>query len=183
MGLAVTIYLTGAAQGQLDQADNANTQLVATQRTFSTASSVLSDMDGIDSQLNRLFVDDVAVGPFVATLRATAPEGATFSSVNLTILGADESGAASSTVGGSAASLDDSGLAIIGSLDFTGNAPNEKTIAALIDSVTDVPGLTVPYIVSIRGNSTTGGYDFTAQATVTEALRSERFAIEDEAAQ
>jgi Tfp pilus assembly protein PilN len=178
VGLAATFVSIGAAQAQLDAAQTTSAELAATQRSYSDVSGVLSDIDGIESQLERIFVNDITPGTFLTGLRAIVPEGVTISSVNATFADASVVAGAGDSVGASSATLDDSGQLIIGSLDFTGSAPDESGVATLITNVGNIEGLTVPYIVSIRDRAT-GGVEFTAQASVTSTSISGRFAAEE----
>jgi len=115
-------------------------------------------------------------------LRAAIPEGVTLSSINTVLADGNTATGDTTNLGASGAVLDDSGLPVIGSIDFTGSAADAAGIAVLIDNLGELQGVTVPYIVSIR-NKDTGGVEFTAQASITDALTSDRFSTEDGAAQ
>ena len=182
VGFAGALLSTASAQGGLDAAQSTNADLAAMQRTYADVSAVLTDIDGISSQLDRIFVNDVTSADFVTELRSAIPEGVTISSINAVLADGTTVGGDAATLGASAAVLDDSGLPVIGSLDFTGFAPDESGVSALINNIGGLDGLTVPYIVSIRDKAT-GGVEFTAQASVTGAAVSDRFATEEGAAQ
>ena len=179
VGFAGALVATATAQGELDRVQATNADLSATQRSFSDVSAVLNDIDGIQSQLDRLFVNDVTSGALVASLRDVIPDGVTLSSLNVVLADGNAGAGDEANLGASGAVLDDSGLPIIGSLDFTGTAPDTVGLASLIDNIGALPGMTVPYIVSIR-NKDTGGIEFTAQASVTDDLTSDRFSTEED---
>lgn len=182
VGFAGALVSTAAAQGDLDTVQATNADLSATQRSYSNVSAVLNDIDGIQSQLERIFANDITAGAFVTTLRNAIPEGVTLSSINTVLADGNTTASDTTNLGASGAVLDDSGLPVIGSIDFTGSAADAAGIAVLIDNLGELQGVTVPYIVSIR-NKDTGGVEFTAQASITDALTSDRFSTEDGAAQ
>jgi len=181
-GYVAAVLVTSSAQSQLDLAQSVNSDLLAEQRALSEAAGVLGDISGIEVQLERMFTDDVSLSSFLTGLRAAVPARVEVSSANIAVPGAtDESG--TSTVGGSAGGLDDSGRAHLGSIDLTGSAPDAKTVEAFVARLAEVPGITVPYVVAVREGQGGEGVDFTAQATITDAVRSERFAQQDGSAE
>ena len=172
-GYGGMLLATTAAQGELDTVQRTNTELLAQQRSFSDASGVLSDISGVQTQLGRMLGDDVAAGPFLTALRAAVPAGVTLSSATATVPGTSTD-TGREAIGGAASALDDSGLEQIGRLDLTGTAPNRAAVAAFIERLAAVTGVTVPYIVA-ENNGIDSTVDFTAQATLTSDLRTGRF--------
>jgi hypothetical protein len=170
LGAAATTLARIGAESRLESATSTNTQLIAQQRTHSDVSSILGETAGVDDQLSTLLADDVSASTVVESLRGAATDGVVVSSVAL-----DLSGVTDAAAGGSS-TLDDSGVAHLGSFDLTGTAPDQRTAAAYVDKLAALKGVVVPYLVSTRVSTTGPGIEFTLKGTLTAALRTDRFA-------
>lgn len=129
----------------------------------------------IDRSLASVMGDDVAWDQYLAALTASAPAGVQVTGVTVLV-----SDVTDGKVGGALApsgSLDSSGQEHIGALTVTGLAPTHEVVAAWADSLTDVTGFLVPYIlgstVVIDGGS---AIQFSIELTLSSAIRNLRYA-------
>jgi len=170
-GVAATTLLRIAAESRLAFATATNIELLAEQRTYSDVASVLAEIDDIGGQLAALLRDDVSTSDLIDAIRGVATDGVLVSSVALDLL----RGPGDVDAVGVAGSLDDSGLDHLGTLELTGTAPDQRTIAAFVDRLDDLDGITVPYLVSARASTAGNGVEYTIEATITGDLRTDRF--------
>jgi Tfp pilus assembly protein PilN len=171
---ALTVVLLNTAdQGRLQVAQTTNDALTAEQRSYSEVAGIINEISGAQAQLEVLLADDVSPSVFARQLREAAPAGVSVTGLTFTVPGTSTDG---TVAGASSSALDDSGLTQLGRIDITGTATDQAAIAAYLQAMVGIEGMTVPYLVSSR--TVDGSTEFTAQATLTSEARSGRFAPE-----
>lgn len=139
-------------------------------------------VDEIDDALTGVMTDDVAWADYLTALAASAPASVQLTGVTVTIDGVVD-GTAAPADGSPGGSLDQSGQEHIGALTVTGLAPSHEAVAAWADSLTDVEGFLVPYILGSAVVADGGAaIEFTIEITLSSAVRSLRYDEPDQTA-
>ena len=119
---------------------------------------------------------DLSWRRMMTTLRAKAPAGTVLTQVTGAV-NADGTTSETPTTGGY--SLDDNGLAQVGTLTLTGTARDKTMVAAYADRLGTVPGLTAPTPTSVTsGSGTSGGgsgVTFTMDVTINSKALGGRY--------
>jgi Tfp pilus assembly protein PilN len=135
---------------------------------YAALSKAKSDGAAISSELTKLMATDVAWYQVVPTLRTTAQTaGVTLTNITATLTTASTA-ASSTTTATSGTSGSDAG-----SISMTGSSPDKPQIAAFLDALGKVPGLTNPFLSNVNGE--TNQYQFSITVTFTSALYSGRY--------
>lgn len=128
---------TSHAQSSLDQAEQQSVSLTHKEASYANLVKVQADAAAINTKLSALMANDLQWWQLLPALNAAAPAGVTLTSVSGTLATA---GAASATpVPGT------TGPAAVGSLTISGTAPDKNSIAAFLDALSLVKGLSNPY--------------------------------------
>ena len=148
--------------------------LRAEQQTYADLLRIDVVAKDIDTSLTSVMGNDVLWDQYLVALSNSRPDGVTLTGVTVALDDVADAPAVG-TVAGSG-SLDKSGEEHLGSLTVTGLAPSHAVVAAWSDSLTEVPGFLVPYIlgtsVVVEGVQ---GIQFTIEVTLSTAIRSLRF--------
>lgn len=182
IGLAVLLVLligwyvlamwgTSKAKDDLASAQRQTTTLQAQLRTFQPLVTAQTQSAQISSALTRLMAGDAQWTDLLTTLRASAKDGVTLTSIT----GSMTAGAAS--VGSSASGLgvlNQTGKQQVGTLTLTGTAPDNNTVAAYVDTLAKVKGLAAPFPASVTG--TGGKLTFSVSVIITSDSLGGRYA-------
>jgi Tfp pilus assembly protein PilN len=147
------------------------------QQTYAELLQIDLEAGDIDRSLKSVMGDDVAWDSYLQALAASAPAGVQITAISVVLSGFDPSGvsvpAGQDSLSGS---LDTSGQEHMGSLTVTGLAPNHGVVAAWVNSMTEVEGFLVPYIlgssVVVEGAPE---ISFSIEITLSSAIRSLRY--------
>ena len=143
--------------------------LRAEQQTYADLLRVDLVAKEIDKSLTSVMGDDVLWDQCLVALSESTPAGVTITGVTVALNDITDAAAGDVPVG--SGSLDGSGEEHLGSLTITGLAPSHAVVAAWSDSLTDVPGFLVPYVV-LEG---VVGIEFTIEVTLSSEIRSLRY--------
>jgi Tfp pilus assembly protein PilN len=135
---------------------------------YAALSKAKSDGAAISSELAKLMATDVAWYEAVPTLRSTAQTaGVTLTNIAATLTTASSAASATTTATSGTSSTD------AGSIALTGSSPDKPQIAAFLDALGKVPGLSSPFLSNVNGAS--NAYQFSITVTFTSALYSGRY--------
>lgn len=168
LGLAgwyvVASYQTSMARDDLANAQTEAEVLTRQQHQYSDVVSTQAQSQAIRTQLGALFATDVNWGGVVDRIRGAAPSG-----VDVTGLSGGLN--ATNAQGGPAGT---GNLDQVGSLTITGYAPDKGTVAAYVDLLGSVPGVSAPYLSSATkaGNQV----QFSVKVEIVRAALNDRFA-------
>ena len=158
---------SSSAHDELTSSQNANDRLQRQQNTYGDLVKTESATKTIAAELQKLMAQDVQWWQYVPSIRAAAPAGVTIDSIQSSLLNSGNGGSAA-TVPGIATT------GVIGSVTIVGGAPDKATIAAFVDALDSVKGVTNPFVTSAAvavGNS----YQFTIQLDITSVVYGGRF--------
>ncbi|SOD74777.1 fimbrial assembly protein PilN [Jatrophihabitans sp. GAS493] len=155
---------TSSAQSDIDAANAQTTALTLKQHSYGELSQVQSQSKQITASLNSLLSGDLQWGDLIAAVRHSVPQGLSIQ----TLSGSLDASSTKTTTAGGTALLNTSGLAEVGTLTVTGMASSPNTVAAFVDAVSKVPGVTAPVPSSIL--QADGGIAFSAAFVLTTKL-------------
>jgi Tfp pilus assembly protein PilN len=178
LGLLVLAYgfswwQTSNARGNLSDAQHATTRLQAQQQTFAPLLKTQQDAAAIETALHQLMVGDVQWTQMLTVLGKAAPHGVTVDSVQATMT----AGAAAATNPGQPGIgvLNQTGDQSVGTLAITGTAPDQKSVAAFVDSLAKVKGLAAPFPASV-GSQGKGAMQYSVNVLITTQALDGRYA-------
>lgn len=167
LGLAgwyvVASYQTSMARDDLANAQTEAEVLTRQQHEYADVVSTQAQSQAIRTQLGTLFAADVNWSGVVDRIRGAAPRG-----VSITGLSGALNGANGQT---SPAGTDPDQ---IGSLTIMGYGPDKGTIAAYVDLLGSVPGVSAPYLSSATEDQ--NQVQFSVRVEIVRAALNERFA-------
>jgi Tfp pilus assembly protein PilN len=181
-GLAVLLVLlvawygysrwsTSRAQNDLSRAQLKAEQLRHEQHTYDPLVTAQAQSAAISHALAELMTGDLQWKDMLATLRASAKDGVSVTSISASMT----SGAAGTgQAAGGLAVLNQTGKQAVGTLTITGTAPDKNAVAAYIDTLAKVKGLAAPFPASVTGK--TGKLTFSASVLITSDALGGRFA-------
>ena len=145
------------------------------QREFAPLVAAQTRSALIKTQLQHLMAGDVQWSQMLAALSSAAPHGVRVVGVHATITSgvAANAGSGTSGIAPGLSVLNQTGKVQIGSLTVNGTAPDKNAVAAYVDALTKLPGLTAPVPAVI----TTGdhGFDYVVNIIVTSDALGGRF--------
>lgn len=203
VGLAVVVLLlagvtvlfraqVGLAGDDLAAAQDQTAAMKAQERAYADVVTMQAQVAAIGGQVASATADDLAWQPVFDAVRAAVPSRAVLTGITADngVLDASASagGAAPAapaggapgvaTAGGSATPTTPgaatAGADVVGTLQLTGAADSEATVAAYVDALSAIPGLTA--VVASDVHSADGaGYGFTINASLTKVLVGSRW--------
>lgn len=178
VGLLVLAYgfswwQTSGARGDLSDAQHATSQLQAKQQTFTPLLKTQQDAAAIQTALHQLMVGDVQWTQMLEVLGRAAPHGVIVDSVQATMT----AGAAAAGNPGQPGIgvLNQTGAQSVGTLAITGTAPDQKSVAAFVDSLAKVKGLAAPFPASV-GSQGKGALQYSVNVLITTQALGGRYA-------
>lgn len=161
-GYAVTMWQTTGAKDSLATVQRKSAALQSQQHKFGPLVTAQSQAASIKAELTKLMAGDLQWRDLLAVLRKGAGGGVRITSVTGT-----------TTFGGGGVPADTGGTAIfnqtgkqqVGTLTIAGTAPDKNAVAAYIDTLTKIPGLTAAFPASVTGLS--GKVIFAASVIIT----------------
>lgn len=168
----LTIFQTSHANSKLAAASDEANRLQAQQQRFTPLLRAQQQATTISTQLRKLMAGDVQWSDVLAGLRAAAPAGVSLQSITGS-LSTGTSCSCSSAASGGAAVLNTSGKPTIGTMTVSGNAPDKATVAAYVDKLAAMAGVTSAYPASVTNGAT--GYTFSVQLMLTTDALGGRF--------
>ena len=160
----------GSAQSTLNATQDRTNALQSQQRAFSSLVTTQARSARLETELAALTKGDLSWTAMLAAVQKAAPAGIVFSGLNGTV--AQTTGTASSTAAVSNGGLPVTGTQV-GTLVVTGNAADQRTLAAFVDALTKVRGLSTPIPTSAA--TVTGKLGFTVDASITDVALGSRF--------
>lgn len=177
---AVSWWQTHSSNGDLDDANRRSVGLTNQQHQFGSLVAAQNQTATITSQLQKLMVGDVQWKTMLVTLRSVAPKGVVLTNVIATIPSkvAVSSAQASSPQANPLGVLNQSGRQPIGIVAITGTASDKKSVAAYVDKLSTVQGLTAPYPANVAISPTsTKIFVFTVNVIITTDALGGRYAV------
>jgi Tfp pilus assembly protein PilN len=151
------------------QAEVSKLQSEMDQPQFAQLSKVKSQGAAISTQLNKLMAQDVAWYQLVPSLLSNGQTaGVVLTNIDGKLSSANPSAAGQTTTPTSGTNTSDAGT-----LQIIGLSPDKPQVAAFLDALAKVPGLSDPFLTNLT--SQTGGYQFSLNVTFTSALYTGRF--------
>lgn len=165
-------FQTAGARGDLEKAQAQSVTLQNTVRSYAPLVTAQSQSAAIQKSLQRLMAGDIQWVDLLATLQRTARGGITVTTVSGTVDDLTDPTAPAAVNGYSV--LNQSGEKQVGTLTVTGSAPDKNSVAAYIDALASVKGLTAPFPANVAGQR--GQVTFTATILITADALGGRFA-------
>jgi len=159
---AVATYQTIAARDALEGAQDDAQRLTRQQRAYADLVAAQAESSAITAQLAALLADDLQWAKLLSSLQDAAPSG-----VRLTgVTGALSTGTAGAANPATPAN-------VIGSLNLTGTAGSKALVAAYVDALGKVAGVTNPLLGDITAQGST--LTFTVRMDITKAALGGRY--------
>jgi Tfp pilus assembly protein PilN len=173
----LTWWQTRSADSDLATANGRATQLQTEQRQYSKLLTAQSTVETVQQQLSGLMSGDLPWQKLLQQVRSRADHisltdiGATVTTTAASVAGGSNGG----TSGGGISVLNQSGLTPVGTLAITGTARQKQAVAAFVDKLGAMRGLTTPYLASVSTDAS-GVLTFTVDVVVTTDALGGRFA-------
>jgi hypothetical protein len=166
---AWTKHGTSQAQDSLTSAQDRSLALGHRAASYNNLVKIQSQTSAISAELTTLMADDLPWWQLLPSLSAIAPAGVALTGVTGSIspAGAAPAAAAAQPVA--------TGAPSIGSFTIIGTAPDKNSIAAFVDALALVKGISNPYLTGAQSQSGSG-LQFTVQAQITKTALGGRFA-------
>src|SRR4051794_32349863 len=170
-------WQTQLANGDLDDAQHETTALQNQQTAFGPLVGAQNQTNSIRQQLHNLMTADLPWTRMLTTIRSQAPNGVRLTGINASVSagipGAANVGGISSL--GTGAVLNASGRQAVGQVVISGTAGTKSAVAAYVDKLGTVAGLTAPLPTAV---TTTGGsVSFTITVLITSDALGGRYAV------
>jgi Tfp pilus assembly protein PilN len=171
----ITLWGTSSARHDLSTAKNQNKTMQAQQTKYDKLVQAQQQSTAIKGALAQLMSGDLQWKDMLAALRGAAPHGVKIDSISGT------TGAAAGAANGAAGSaglgvFNTTGKANVGTLTITGTAPNKDQVAAFVDSLSAVQGVTAVYPTS--ATTAGSGVSFAISALITSDALGGRFSTQ-----
>lgn len=168
-----TVFQTAHARSKLSSEQVKSITLQNKQRDFAPLVLAQSQSQAIHARLVQLMAGDLQWKDLLATLRSSAPHGVSVTNVAGTLsIGSNTQRNTTGQAGLDV--LNQSGKQAVGTLTITGTAPDKNAVAAYIDALSHVAGLTAPFPASVT--TSTGKLTFTASVIITSDALGGRYA-------
>ena len=167
-------WQTSSARGDLSNAQHATAQLQAKQQAFTPLLNTQQQVRTVQTALHQLMVGDVQWTQLLEVLgRAALPLHVTIDSVQAVMT----AGAATANAPGQAGIgvLNQTGDRGIGTLALTGTAPDQKAVAAFVDSLATLPGLAAPFPANVSTQGS-GALQYSVNVLITTKALGGRYA-------
>jgi Tfp pilus assembly protein PilN len=164
-------WQTSSSHSDLDDAQHRTVALQNQQHEFAPLVNAQAQASTIRTQLQKLMVGDLSWKSMLTVLRSKAPAGVHLTTVTGKVT------TPTSKNGGTVASgvLNQTGKLSIGSLNVTGTARDQRSVAAYADRLATVKGLTAPLISSVSAADHT--LTFTVELIITTDAFGGRYAV------
>ena len=176
-GYGFSWWQTHSARNDLAGAQGQGTTLNAETARYAPLVLAQGQTAAIHAQLAQLMTGDLSWRQMLTTLRAQAPAGTVLTQVT----GSVTTGSSLAAAPTSGFSLNDTGLAQVGTLTLTGTARNKTMVATYADRLAAVAGLTAPTPTSVTSGSGTpgggSGVTFTMNVTINSKALGGRYAV------
>ncbi len=159
------VYQTSAARDDLANRQAEAQVLTRQQHAYADLVNTQAQSQAIQAQLHELFADDMDWASLITHVRDAAPNSVTIST--LTASGGDDK--ASKVPAGSATPDPDQ----VGTLTISGTGPNKAAVAAYVDNLARVPGLSNAYLNS--ANTSPNGVDYRIRVDIVKAALGGRY--------
>ena len=170
-GLA--LFQTSAAKDSLAQAQQRTAQLKDEQRQYQPLITAQQQSTTITDDLTRLMAGDLQWKDLLATLRRSAGGGVSISGVN-GLISVGAANALQTGTSGGLGVLNQTGKQQVGTLTITGTATDKNSVAAYVDTLAKVRGLTAPLPASLTGSN--GKLSFAVNVVITSDALGGRYA-------
>lgn len=163
-GYVLAFVKHSSASDSLAASKHRTSQLQAQQLQYTKVTNIQQQTQSINAQLATLTANDADVAILVAKMRDALP-----GTMSLTSLTVSISGAAGGT--NTAASLDTSGHAAIGTVTLAGSAQHLVDLAGYVTALSELPGV-ANVIPASNSTGTTGAAQWNVTLQLTDALYS-----------
>jgi len=165
----VANYQTSTARSGLVSAEDDVSRLQAQQNTYADVVTAQAGSQKINAALSALLADDLQWSRLLSDIRTAAPSGVSVDGLSGTLNQATGTGGASSTV----QLPDASGQTAIGTGTISGTARNKAAVAAYVDALGGVRGLTGALVGSTAEDK--GVVTFNVKVDITDAALGGRY--------
>ena len=165
---------TSSAQTNLNNVQSQGLVLLHEQAQYTPVVTAQSRSAAIERQLSALMSGDVDWPKLLTAINAAAPTGVTVTGLTGNV-STTAAGAASSTGGASVLTKTPSDQ--IGTVALSGTGTDPTQIAAYLDALSKVAGISVPYPAGVSAQDG-GGYTFTANLLITTQARGGRYSTQ-----
>jgi hypothetical protein len=174
-GFGYATWQHGKAEDGLATEQLRTTTLLAQQHKYSAVTVVRGAIGQVQGQLAGLMVGDVDTAALVHSIVGALPATMTIDQMSVTISAASTTG--SGGTAGGIGSLDLSGATHIGTVTLSGTGAALTDLAGYVRALQDAKGVFEPYPLSNQATDT--GTTYSLQLTLTDALLTHRFDIQD----
>lgn len=168
----ITLWGTSSARHDLSKAKQQYTIMQAQQGKYQELVHAQQQSTAIKGALAKIMSGDLQWKDMLASLRGAAPHGVKIDSISGTT-GSAAAGSNAGTNGAGLGVLNTTGKAQVGTLTITGTAPNKDQVAAFVDSLSAVTGITAVYPTS--ATTAGSGVSFAISALITSDALGGRF--------
>ena len=187
LGLALVVALliawfgfswwqTQLANGDLDDAQHQTTALQNQQTTYGPLVNAQNQTNAIRGQLHTLLAADLPWTKMLTTIRDQAPSGVRLTGINASVsAGVPAAAPGGAATVGNGSVLNATGQQTVGQVAVSGTAGTKSAVAAYVDKLGRVPGLTaaLPSAVTTSGGVVT----FTINVLITSQALGGRYAV------
>lgn len=167
------------AQSAVDAEEAISASLRSQQQQYSGVTQLEGAVDAARQDLAALLASDVDVNALLGAIWAALPSGMTIDQITVTVpdqFSGQSSGAAGTSKGDGAASLDASDATHIGTVALAGTGTSIDDVPAFIDNLSGIKGVYSPFPTS--NQQADAGTSYSLQFTLTGVLLTGRYAVE-----
>ncbi|GAA2514330.1 hypothetical protein GCM10010201_07970 [Pilimelia columellifera subsp. columellifera] len=169
-GFAGTFAWSTATQAQLTDAQDAVASARKQQTQYASVLDAQTQTATVNRQLATLMANDLRWAGLVTSLRATAPSGLSFTSINGTVgAAAGPAGVGGAPAAGAAPGArlpDATGERLVGSMTISGKARAKTDVATYLNTLRATPGVGNPMLDGIT-QQPKSGVEFTLHLDIT----------------
>lgn len=157
-------------------AEQATTQaLIDRQRSYTNVTSLQAAIDQVKAQTATLMASDVDIDTLLGKIWSALPDGMTISQIDVTVP-STVAGANARDPSSGIGALDTSDAVHIGTVTLSGTGGAITDVPTFVDGLGAIPGVFAPFPTANTADAT--GVQYSVQLTLTDALLSNRFAVE-----
>lgn len=165
---------TSDQQSTLKATQSRVDSLAKSRLQYADLSNIKSENATISQQLTKLMAQDVGWYKLVPTLRSTAQTaGVSLTNINATLSTATTAAGAAAAPATGAANAPGVTANQVGSITIVGLTPDKPQIAAYLQQLAAIPGLSNPFLTTLSAQG--GQYQFSLTVSFTSSLFSGRF--------
>ena len=167
-------YGRSVSEDRLATAQTQLQSLQTQQRAYASLVSTRQQATALGAAISSVMATDAPWSTLLAEV-GKVRGGVTFTAVNASLADSTAATAGTGTTGTGAGTATPGATGVIGSLSITGTAADKPTVAAFVDALSGLTGLSDPFLSTVsaqQGSGTAaGGYSFTVTVDLTADLQ------------